>query len=214
MPAARFYKRRVIGIDYDEVISDTMPCLLEFVAATRGWQYTPEQIHHHELHEVWGGTREQATGIFMEFYDSHFFDEVKPVAGAIETLELLSREYDFAILTARPLAIESKSAAWLNRHKKDMHFEVYHSCDFFPNGSATKAHLCHSLGAVAMIEDNSKYALDCAQQGIPTLLLDKPWNRNVEEQHFLRRASSWNAIPNLIAQAGATLKNAVPIVVI
>ena len=46
-----------------------------------------------------------------------------------------------------------------------------------------------------MIDDHITYALDCAENGILTLLLDTPWNKKENIAHpLLKRVASWDDI--------------------
>ena len=58
----------------------------------------------------------------------------------------------------------------------------------------TKGELCKDLNVDLMIEDDPKYAEDCALKGINVLLLDKPWNQNCIEHENIIRVKNWKEI--------------------
>ena len=47
-----------------------------------------------------------------------------------------------------------------------------------------------------MIEDNTQYAIELATHGIPTILLEAPWNTEVDtSSHFgIHRVKDWKEI--------------------
>jgi len=64
----------------------------------------------------------------------------------------------------------------------------------------TKAGVCRELGVERMVEDGLHYATDCAENGIPTLLLNSPWNQAESLHEGITRVYSWAQIlENLIS---------------
>jgi uncharacterized HAD superfamily protein len=51
-----------------------------------------------------------------------------------------------------------------------------------------------------MIEDNIHYAIELATHGIPTILLDQPWNRDavIPPEIAIYRVKNWQEIHDLL----------------
>ncbi len=59
-----------------------------------------------------------------------------------------------------------------------------------------KYELARKHGIGLMIEDNAHYAVDLAKHGIPTILLEAPWNIDIEVSLYpnIFRVKDWNEI--------------------
>ena len=62
----------------------------------------------------------------------------------------------------------------------------------------SKAQVCKSLGVDVFIEDALEHALPLANNGIPVLLFDRPWNRGQEPANTTR-VFSWSGILRSLA---------------
>jgi hypothetical protein len=51
-----------------------------------------------------------------------------------------------------------------------------------------------------MIEDNAKYAIDLSTHGIPTILLEAPWNTMINTSSYLDiyRVKDWKELNSLL----------------
>ena len=62
-----------------------------------------------------------------------------------------------------------------------------------------QAEVCREIGALALIDDALKHARDVAENGIPALLPDRPWNRESTPER-VHRMNSWNEIVSWVKQ--------------
>ncbi|RRT42807.1 hypothetical protein B296_00023507 [Ensete ventricosum] len=77
-------------------------------------------------------------------------------------------------------AIKDHTLEWIEKHYPGLFKEIHFGNHFALDGvSRPKSEICRSLGAHVLIDDNPKYALECAEVGIRVLLFDYhnsyPW---------------------------------------
>ena len=67
-----------IAIDFDEVIADFLPALLNYYYKQTGKSYRKEDFKEYKFWPVWRTTREEVIRIVDEFHNLHRIDEVNP----------------------------------------------------------------------------------------------------------------------------------------
>jgi uncharacterized HAD superfamily protein len=163
--------------------------LLTFYNLKKGKKLSKEDFFTYNFWEVRGGTREEAFKFADEFYKSEFFEDAKPIDGAIESIKSLIEKNEIFIITARPASWKKKTEEWIKKHL-GTHFKIFYSNDLHQTSKKTKAQLCSELNVDIMIEDIDDFALDCASSNIRVLLFDKPWNKNIKHKNIIR-VKSW-----------------------
>jgi hypothetical protein len=118
-----------------------------------------------------------------DFFDStHFIETLPPLEDAFNALNQLKEHFRFHIVTARHRQIQGITKDWLNKYYPNI-FEKIHFGNHYggPGDIArTKADICHSIGAIALIDDSPKYAIQCALAGIKSFIFgDYAWNRDI-----------------------------------
>jgi len=63
--------------------------------------------------------------------------------------------------------------------------------------------MCKEAGAMVIIDDSLKYALDCSNNDIKVILFDLdhsyPWNKSATElPEKVRRVKCWTEVPDLL----------------
>lgn len=178
-------------VDYDDVITDTVPAILEYYWHRTNRRFVKEDVWTYDLWDVWGCTREESGEIVSSFYNSDFFDNLNPCPGAIDALHTLAQCTSPHIATARSMEFRSKSEKFLQHHLPNHFIPIYHAAGYYPNveqGRArNKGEICMDLGACVMIDDHPTFSYQCAQAGIFTYLIDQPWNQNTPAHPLLMR---------------------------
>lgn len=64
--------------------------------------------------------------------------------------------------------------------------------------SSYKAGEAKRLALNVFIEDAPQTALELAQSGIKTILIDMPYNRKIEQHPLVSRVKGWRQIPSAI----------------
>jgi len=176
-----------IGIDIDEVIAEQLDELIKFYHMKTGKLVEKDKFHTYYWPDVWKISIEEAIAIDHEFKKSEFFDNIKPAEKAVEVIKQLIKNNEIFIITSRPLIFKERTENWLKRHLGDLNFELIHSENLHKNiKMSTKAKICKEFGIKIILEDDIRYALDCAESGVKVVLFDKPWNQNVKHKNIIR----------------------------
>lgn len=181
-----------IGVDIDEVLAEFMRPMLAFYNRIHGTDYKFEELVHYDLWKLWGGTKEDTTRILNAFYDSHWFKEIPPITGAREAIENLA-QYEIIAITSRYPLVQEETTRWMERYFPqipEVHFSVAWEKR---NGLPTKAEICADLGIEVFVEDNHKYASECAGVVPQVYLMNKPWNQQPEPEGVIR-VKNWKEV--------------------
>ncbi|CAN0138753.1 unnamed protein product, partial [Ectocarpus fasciculatus] len=162
----------VIAVDLDEVLGQFVLQLCAFHNDKHGTSLTPESFNSYYFHEVWGGTRAEADAKMVEFFQTpYFLGGIPPLAGAAEVLRKHSRSLTFYLVTSRQDSLQAHTREWIDAHYPGMFAGLRFGNHFSTEGAVrSKPDLCRMIGAEMMIDDNIKYAAECASAGIRTLL--------------------------------------------
>lgn len=190
-------KRRVIGVDFDDVIFDLHGPFVDFVNKKKGTSVAHHEITAFNIEDVWQDvTSEEAQLLFHEFGESEEYNVCLPVEGALEHLIPLAEQNDVYVITARPGTTRERTESWFLRHfpniVKAFHFTRQ---DRLTGVSRKKSEICKEIGVEIFIDDSMENAVDISSVGIPVLLLNAPWNQG-ELPPLVTRVNSWNEIIN------------------
>lgn len=96
-----------------------------------------------------------------------------PTTGAQTSLQALSDTYDLVVVTSRQHVIREPTLQWLETHFPGTFVDVHFGNHYALSGpSMSKSEICKQVGAQVLIDDNPRYAMECAQAGIQVLLFD------------------------------------------
>lgn len=131
-----------------------------------------------EFHNVWGGTREEADKKMRQFFASPFFHGtgrgIPVIDGAREVLKKHAHRLDLHVVTSRQNILEDHTREWVEANYPGiftkLHFGNHHSTE---GEVRSKPDLCRAIDAVMIIDDNVRYATQCAEAGIRTCLYGK-----------------------------------------
>jgi len=191
-------KNKIIWVDLDEVLSETLDFLLK-KNNNKIWEFEikREEIKDYYIHKMEGLNLsvEQAIEWFQKPMNNDILDlEIEAVEGAVnKLLEFKINWYKIIVVTAR---IEEKfweyTKKWLQKYFNNLIDDIIFT-DHFTDKHRHKWEVCRELWIEYMIEDNMDYALDLAENWIKTYLLEKPWNNHRTEEHKnLIRIQNWN----------------------
>jgi len=194
----------VIGIDLDDVLFDFMGPLSKWHNDVHGTVIDREEYHSFDLKEVWQCAYQEALDRVWNFYQSDHYRNAMPIPGALDVLKQLQQNYRLVIVTARPETMEVETRAWLASHFPEIFDEIIFTNHYYDTGvKRTKSSVCLERGVQVFVEDALHNALDVAGAGIPVLLFDTPWNREVVPK-LIHRVSSWQEVFENITRDSAT----------
>lgn len=184
-----------IGIDLDEVISETLVEIIRFHNETYGTSLALEQFKSYRFWETWGGTREEAVDKVHAFFQSPYACRALPVVGAQSAVQALGKDHELHIITARPEELAMLTHYWIKEHFNGAFAEIHFANHFSKKGGIprTKAEICDALGVHVLIEDSEDHAVECVRKGREVFLIDRPWNRS-DMPSSIYRVSSWDEI--------------------
>ena len=171
-----------IACDVDGVVCDTMQGFVDLTNRLYHSNRKVSQITDWDLGISLDLTDEQVRTVFrrLDWFGLY------PVPLAIETINELRRLHEVVFVTARRQDIPT--AGWLS---KFLATPVVHNVP-----ASEKAAFCLDIGALVLVEDRPSEIEACEAVGFPTILLDQPWNREVDHT---RRAYGWADVPVHIA---------------
>ncbi|MBU6491100.1 hypothetical protein KGQ25_03060 [Patescibacteria group bacterium] len=181
-------KKRIIGIDFDDVLADFNTSLAKFHNEIYGTSYRRDDIVVYELGHTWGCSGEEAARRVSEFYHSAHHDRIAPVKGAVRVLSQLKRKNVFVIITSRPEGVRGRTFSLINKYFPRMFKEVHFLGHYHGTEARreTKGDMCKKLGVEVFIDDSLEHAASVSREGIKVLLFNTPWNRHKKPAHVVR----------------------------
>ncbi len=185
---------RTVAVDIDNVIADTDPVIRKVIRRICGVSLSREDIVQFAYSEALvakGLDRSEAKRIEEEslwvFHD-RACAEATPMDGAVEALNALSKAgLSIIVATCRLPSCERLTRQWLREAGVP-----YDDLLFVED----KAERCSNWAV--LVEDAAHHALAVAQRGVPTCLLDHPWNRSLDPHPLILRAHNWQQAVDLI----------------
>ncbi|MBI2043676.1 hypothetical protein HYT25_04780 [Candidatus Pacearchaeota archaeon] len=190
-----FNGKKGVAVDVDGVLACLFENLLEYYNSRFGTKFTENDLYTLKLWEVWGLSEGEEKPIIIDFCKSPFFRDVSPVAGSQEAVHALSKKYNLAVLTARPVSTREKTISWLDRFYPGVFSDVHFTSHHFPeNGTkVNKSDFCLEHGYGILIDDYHEHVNECAEKGIQTILLTQPWNWETLRPK-VRRVRNWQEV--------------------
>ena len=186
-----------LGVDVDEVVVEFFKKYLELFNKQFNKKMSLKDITNYHIWNLTDISREDSLLLAREVHDAEHPDNLLLVDGVEKSLVQLSKKYEIFFITSRPERFKEKTTQTLKHLFKDFRFSLHFAQGVW-GSSKTKGDICRELGVKFMVEDNADYALDCAQKGIKTFLLDKPWNQKYESNPNLIKVKSWDEILNYL----------------
>ncbi|KAH6779200.1 Haloacid dehalogenase-like hydrolase superfamily protein [Perilla frutescens var. hirtella] len=197
----------MIAVDVDEVLGNFVSAINEFIADRYSLNHSVSEYHVYEFFKIWNCSRDEADHRVHEFFKTPYFKRgINPIPGAREALEKLAEIYNLSIVTSRQNAIKEHTIEWIERHYPGLFEEIHFGNHFALDGqSRPKSDICKSLGAKVLIDDNPRYAMECAAVGIKVLLFDYensyPWCKGeYAPQHpLVTKVHNWEEVEQQLA---------------
>lgn len=173
--------RMVVAVDVDEVLGSFLSALNKFIADRYSLNHTVSEYYVYEFFRIWNCSRAEADIRVHEFFKTPYFTSgIHPIPGARHALHKLSTFCNLSVVTSRQNVIKDHTLQWLEKHYPGLFQEIHFGNHFALDGkSKPKSEICRSLGAQVLIDDNPRYALECAEIGVRVLLFDYddsyPW---------------------------------------
>ncbi|XP_047333739.1 uncharacterized protein LOC124937517 [Impatiens glandulifera] len=192
----------VVAVDVDEVLGNFLSALNMFIEDRYSSKHSASDYHVYEFFKIWNCTRDEADIRVHEFFKTSYFKSgIHPIPGARQTLQKLSRFCDLSVVTSRQNAIKDQTIEWIEKHYPGLFQEIHFGNHFSLEGqSRPKSDICRSLGAKILIDDNPRYAAECAEAGMMVLLFDYensyPWSKtgSVSQHPLVTKVHNWKEV--------------------
>lgn len=182
-PGNSLAEKLVVAVDVDEVLGNFVSALNEFIADRYSSKHSVSEYHVYEFFKIWNCSRDEADVRVHEFFKTSYFKKgIHPLPGAQSALHKLSEFCNLSIVTSRQNVIKDHTIEWIEKHYPGLFQEIHFGNHFALDGkSRPKSDICRSLGAHVLIDDNPRYAIECADAGMRVLLFDYentyPWSK-------------------------------------
>lgn len=187
-----------IAIDLDEVLADTFEIVLGL--HKQKWYLNHlqfEDLIDHEWRRIDNAwiDRKKRLKIWQDFLGSDLMYTANPVKWSIDAINKLSRRwFELHIITARPNHLYDCTQLWVNKNFNNC-FKGLHLTTTPEDIRIPKFEVCKKLWINIIIEDNTDYALEFANNDIKVIILEKPWNKHRTEKHKnIIRVKNWHEI--------------------
>ncbi|EXC13617.1 hypothetical protein L484_019574 [Morus notabilis] len=191
-----------VAVDVDEVLGNFVSALNRFIADRYSLNHSVSEYHVYEFFKIWNCSRDEADIRVHEFFKTSYFKTgIHPIPGAQKALHKLSRFCNLSVVTSRQNAIKDHTIEWIEKHYPGLFQEIHFGNHFALDGvSRPKSDICRSLGAKVLIDDNPRYAIECADAGIRVLLFDYensyPWCKtdSINENPLVTKVHNWEEV--------------------
>jgi uncharacterized HAD superfamily protein len=185
-----------IVIDIDEVLADQIPEIIKFFNESYHENLSLEDLDKYVYLGFLGLTKEESKKNLLQFFETPYFRNIKPIDGAIHAIDKLSRNNELIVLTGRPYLIKKDTECWLeqyfpNKFSQIIFNNVFTKETFLPR-TGSKMDICREIDAEIFIEDDLFFIQKCPDN-LRVLLYDHPWNRK-SLPPGVSRVKNWNEI--------------------
>jgi uncharacterized HAD superfamily protein len=191
-----------IGIDIDEIIAEFARGYLRLYNKKYEKNLKFEELFTYVLCEPLKISQEVSLELADEYYSSENFDKIDLVDGAEEGVRKLNQDHELIFITARPSHIKEKTKLFLKKLFPDLNLDIVYSKNMWEEG-LLKSEICNNQKCNVLIEDDLRHALDCVENGIKVILLDKPWNQKIKHENMIR-VKNWDEILEKINELNKT----------
>ena len=190
---------RKIYVDVDDVVSKTTEIYTRIVEEEFGRKVAFEALTTFDLRVSFQLTENEYRYFFDLIHMPEILLSYTPVDGAVETLSRWAGlGHRIEIVTGRPTSAREVTLEWLARH--GVPFDEFLMVDKYnrpgndPAIAISKEDLAARTYDLA-VEDSGAMAVFLAEKmGVPTALIDRPWNRACPSHNRVVRCRSWDDI--------------------
>lgn len=185
-------KKRTIAVDFDDVLMDFFPSMIDFFNAKENTNHKKEDLKSFYLESIWNCTKEEALDKILHFYELEKDLDLKPIHGSIDAIRKIKEKNNLIVITGRPKHTLKYMQDWLGKHYPGIFDDIFFT-NFFFGGKKTKSEICREVGAEIIIDDSLIFIENASEHGVQALLFNAPWNQG-ELPENVTRVHSWGEI--------------------
>ncbi|NCN51752.1 hypothetical protein GW931_01955 [archaeon] len=185
-----------IGIDLDDTLWEYQLVFLNFYNKKFKTNYSLKEFSVYSLEEFLNLSNEEVVSLLDEFGSHPGFMNLPLIEGAKETIHELKKKHELFFITARPPSRKELTQEFFLNHF-GLKEKIYFLGGASSSNLKTKGEMGNFLGIDLMIDDHLTNLKSCLNYGIPSFLMDRPWNKE-EEIKGIKRVKNWREILELI----------------
>ena len=194
----------VLAIDFDDVIFPFMDRFVPHYNDTYDANFSMDDYHTFEFHEVWGGDAALAFDRVATFFHLPH-DGVAPIAGSVEGVAHLAQNYKLIIVTARDESLRPHTEKWVDELFPGRFQEIFLCNSYLLNANErrrTKLEVVEEVDAVGLIDDSLNNTSLVAATGRRAMLFGNyAWNRIDVLPEGVNRYNDWPHIVESLVTA-------------
>ncbi|MBI2668353.1 hypothetical protein HYX14_00780 [Candidatus Woesearchaeota archaeon] len=188
-----------IGLDCDDVLADTTVTLAAEYNRRYGTSLTAADLTPEpERWKIIVGEEgvQRCWDIFAEEDVSY---HLLPISGAVEGVKRLHQSgAKLYVVTNRIILRPGLTEEWLERWFDQAISGVFYTSSNGYDRRPQKGELCRREGLDRIVEDVDYNIEQLRTAGIKTFVYDQPWNKEVVEDHLVKRVTDWKEISERI----------------
>lgn len=197
----------IILIDLDEILADLITSVNKYYNQLHGTKFKREDYYTCNWWEVWKCSYKKADRICHEFITSPAAKKIKPMPGSVKGIKTVKQDNTLIVATVRKLEYETLTKEWLTENYGHNAFHEVHLLNKYGEGhKMIKSELAKKVGADLAIDDQIEHAVDYSTINLPCLVLNSPWNKNVDLPATATRLFSFDEIVHEIYARTQILK--------
>ncbi|MFC1653469.1 hypothetical protein ACFL1M_01325 [Patescibacteria group bacterium] len=188
-----------IAVDVDDVLAALHSKLNDYYNLKYNKNHVYDEYDNYFLGKIWNVRGEKVIKIIEDFYESDLFHEILPIEGSQSGIKNL-KNHNLFVVTSRPKSIEKETIDWINKYFPKTFKEIIFTGQATrkTGPKITKAQLCLDNNIDIIIEDSPWYVKECAEVGVPSIILNRPWNQKYESPVIAKRADEWKGVVQIV----------------
>lgn len=169
-------KKPVISCDLDDTLFDAVEKFIPFTNKKYKTHFIFDKVRNSDVLNEKIPLNEEVSR-WKQFFESKQGMSVKPEQKVRKAIEKLSKDYKLIVVSARDLVLQSSAEMWVNNNFPKMFSKII----FIKRKSKTlsKADVCIKNAVVLHVDDNPRHIVDCLNKKVPCILVNRPWNKDV-----------------------------------
>ena len=193
-----------IAIDYDDVLIPFMESFLAWYNEREGTELRATDNIDYDLSVAFGHNIQYWVDQINVFHASGASAMTDPFAGALQSIDRLSRDHDLVIMTSRPSIHRAHLEGWVERHAGDVIQDIH----MFEGASQhkhtlhhDKGELCKYYGVDLLVDDSPSNVRKTLAQDVQAVMFGNyAWNRRFASE-FPEVAHDWVEVESIVNRA-------------
>jgi len=188
----------IVGVDADGVLTDMSAWNIR--EGKKFFKKEPVNPNGYGPCDIFGVSKKEEF-VFGLFNLDNYCSKEPPRDGAVEVLNKLKNDgHEFHEITARKFTTFNNVLGshyrklfekWLNKHFSGVFKSIEYCSE--TDSPTDKLIACSKLGVNVMVEDKPEVAIHLANNGIKVLLVDAPYNKELEHPNMIR-VNNWHEV--------------------